>query len=613
MNPYREPGKPTSSRLREFFVNRTRVLWPTFVILAALSSIAATAALRINGMAFGPNDNTSFITADNSRAFVTVNGAIGDGVTDATSAVQAAYSRACASGPGVKVVWPAGNFVITNTITVNCNYLHTEGAGTYATRITFNPSTTASLFNVSNGASSVYGFSARNLLLIGQGTQKKTAFNLSDCRACDLQDIEIYSGWTGSTSVGVHILGREFITIERFRAAADLPIQVSVDPNSATIGLDHSHFKDVYLFPTTGGGNSAILIDTGVILTNLTLDGHQSYIVDKYGIYYNDTTTTQAGANIRLAGIRCEQAQDPTGYCIYWNEAGSSVMQNVTLDDVYTGTAQNGLTINGVRNLSLRNVEAPTTSAVELSTTNVSDLFIDNCYWQSGGTASLTGLVQMPGAPKINTGSPLPPTAWYSDTTTAAKGWTLSTLLNLNGMVWTNSDSGSANPFKINSSSAWTGAAEFWSLYNNSVRKLYADGNGNVWSKGGTFDTDGSVALQLGLFNASSVTVGKTSTNTTLSGGQLVHRTTVSDANYTTAAGDYIVAETAMTAGRTITIQCTVAGREFIIKNESSGAFAITITPASGTCDGAASCATTAAAHAAAVRVYADGTNCNTF
>src|SRR6185312_10853012 len=111
------------------------------------------------GVQFGASDNSVYITAL---------GALGDGSHDATSAVQAAYTAACASGPGVTVKWPAGNFLITGAITVNCNYLHTEGAGTYATRITFNPSTTASLFNVSNGASSVYGFSARNLLLIGQ-------------------------------------------------------------------------------------------------------------------------------------------------------------------------------------------------------------------------------------------------------------------------------------------------------------------------------------------------------------------------------------------------------------------------------------------------------------
>lgn len=93
-------------------------------------------------------------------------------------------------------------------------------------------------------------------------------------------------------------------------------------------------------------------------------------------------------------------------------------------------------------------------------------------------------------------------------------------------------------------------------------------------------------------------------------GGRVVRVRTVSDVNATAATNDYIIAESTMTAGRTVTLPgAAPAGTEYIIKNQSSGAFAITITPTSGTCDGAASCATTAAARAPAVRVYSDGTN----
>jgi hypothetical protein len=87
-------------------------------------------------------------------------------------------------------------------------------------------------------------------------------------------------------------------------------------------------------------------------------------------------------------------------------------------------------------------------------------------------------------------------------------------------------------------------------------------------------------------------------------------RTTVADAAYTALSTDYLIAYTTLTAGRTVTIPAAAAGNAgqvYVVKNETAGAFAITIAPASGTIDGAASVATTAAARAPAVRVYSTG------
>jgi len=105
MNPYREPGKPTS-RLKEFFVNRTRALWPTVVILAALSAIGATASLRINGAKF-PDGTYAPSGVFNVRA--PEFGAKGDGTTDDTSAINAA----CAAAGANVVYFPSGNYKYT--------------------------------------------------------------------------------------------------------------------------------------------------------------------------------------------------------------------------------------------------------------------------------------------------------------------------------------------------------------------------------------------------------------------------------------------------------------------------------------------------------------------
>jgi hypothetical protein len=97
-------------------------------------------------------------------------------------------------------------------------------------------------------------------------------------------------------------------------------------------------------------------------------------------------------------------------------------------------------------------------------------------------------------------------------------------------------------------------------------------------------------------------------------GGVILNRTAVSDANYTATQADNFIAYTALTAGRTVTLPTGVrAGTVIVVKNESAGAFAITIAPSSGTIDGAASVATTAVARAPAVRAYFNGTNWFTF
>lgn len=95
-------------------------------------------------------------------------------------------------------------------------------------------------------------------------------------------------------------------------------------------------------------------------------------------------------------------------------------------------------------------------------------------------------------------------------------------------------------------------------------------------------------------------------------GGQIVKRTAVNDANYNVTQYDYIIAYTALSAGRTVTLlapDATNTNQVFVIKDEAGGAGAnnITITPAAGNIDGAASIAINT--NYGAVRIYNNGTN----
>jgi len=122
MNPYREPQKPTNSRLKEFFVNR--VTRPSVVLaailIAGIAIAAATPSLRLNGVRFpdGTGVPSGFFNVKAPEW-----GAVGDGVTDDTAAIQAAVTAAEVKGG--TVYFPASNgerYTLTSTITISSLY-----------------------------------------------------------------------------------------------------------------------------------------------------------------------------------------------------------------------------------------------------------------------------------------------------------------------------------------------------------------------------------------------------------------------------------------------------------------------------------------------------------
>ncbi len=98
----------------------------------------------------------------------------------------------------------------------------------------------------------------------------------------------------------------------------------------------------------------------------------------------------------------------------------------------------------------------------------------------------------------------------------------------------------------------------------------------------------------------------------TLGLGVAFGRTTVADANYTVLLTDRRICYTSISAARVVTLPsvATTTGQSFIIKDESgncSGSNTITITPASGTIDGAANKVVNTAY--GVQRIYSNGTN----
>lgn len=521
-------------------------------------------------------------------------------------------------GTAIDAIFPPGSYVSTATYTLSTLGVVTNSGG--------GPTMTYELVGIQLSAGThelaVCGVHRLSFYSSGGNVQKKIALDIVDCDEPSVRDIYVDPTWAGSNSEGIRVRGRQSTIIDNIRSWADIPIHIAADPNvSSPVNCDHLHISNTYLVPTPGLGNACLLIDSGVVVSNLLIDGDNAWIVDKYGLYWNDTSTAQTSNNVVIKNVRCEQMQDATGYGIYIGRTGAANLQNLLLENVMLPLGQNGVLVQNTLNVTIKNCpfQANTSGQCHLDvSTGVSDLLLLNNLVQINATVNLGTMVQQFAAPKRLSGQNMPSTAHYADASTAAAhGFQISAILSMLANKFLNGGTANTQPIIFDTVNAFTAGNAIVEFLNQGVLKAYLDNGGSFYSGSGIFDTPSSSAgpISVGPNFATRVQLATATTDTLIQGGLAIHRTIVADANYSCVAGDMIVAYTSLTAGRTVTLPGASGrtGRVIVVKNESSGAFAITVAPSSGTVDGAASIATTAAAHAPALRVYSDGTNWNSF
>ncbi len=420
---------------------------------------------------------------------VTAYGATGNGTTDDTSAIQAAVAAAPTGGT---IYFPPGTYKVTDTITFAKHYTHVQGAGLIGTTIKFLPTSTKTCFKFDAGTE-LAGSSLKDMSFSSSAsnTQTKTAVEIIDATGFEFRNIWIDPSTTNGTfkghnSVGVQVRGREYLTFDQVRIVADNPMIFSDDPYLVgTVDNDHTHISNTYLFSTQNGSGSRALIkiDDGAITTNWVIDGVNVWIVDKYGLYWSDTTSTSTSFDISISGVRCEQAVDATGYCIYVDHTYG--IFNMMLDNVHTASAQNGLLFKGITNLTLKNIESDINSGsrYHLTTDRLTDLFIENCFWQANTLASLTAMTLVWSVPTVLAASALPPTAWYSDSTTAAttSRWNnLTSVMQGRANILNNPSTANTLPTTFDTTNAYTTTSDafVWKTAGNKIASIA--GNGSV-------------------------------------------------------------------------------------------------------------------------------------
>lgn len=302
-------------------------------------------------------------------------GAIGDGAADDTSAFQDAVDYAIANK--VPLLCPQ-TYLLTSTITFvksDTNMLVVDGCGTGI--FDFEPTANDIMFDVSNGATEMFCFHFKGFRVTSDDTTyKKTAILVSDISTSKFENIIIGAEdkWTGASSVGIQTKGRELTSFENIRIHADIPIQLSKNPNNTTYQTDNFHFKDLTLV-CLNNTMSNILVDDGVTMINLIFDGYQSWHGGLNGFYYNNTEATGISSGyITIKNVRWEQTSPSgNGYMITVtdNSANSYLIDHLVFENCYvvgdTDTPSNysagGMNLKEISNVAILNCSALTNFA----------------------------------------------------------------------------------------------------------------------------------------------------------------------------------------------------------------------------------------------------------
>lgn len=341
-------------------------------------------------------------------------GAIGNGTTDDTAAIQAAINAASA---GAMVYLPAATYRVTGTLTISNHRVHIVGAGKNATKMSFVPASGGlPLFHFSTGINAVlYQCSISKLSILGSGSLQKIGIHLTDTSEQVVQDVSMLS-MTGNSSIGIKLSGREAMTLSRLSIVANLPMVISGNPNHS-IDIDHLHAQDIYLLAS--GANPCVTIEDGVNLSNVTFDGYQPWHGGGFGLKWVDTTTAQASFNLTLKNVRWENATDLNGYII--DIEHNHRLQNLVMENIYGGLSTNGIKLRQIFWASISNYLYVDTAKTALDVdTTVLPLVIENTFFQAGALSSMGGLTTILDAGRDTIGGTTFPLAIYDVPTAAA-------------------------------------------------------------------------------------------------------------------------------------------------------------------------------------------------
>lgn len=331
------------------------------------------------------------VLEDVTRFDVRFYGADPTGATDSTAAFVACAAAIASAGSGVMYI-PPGTYIVSSEILIITDGTWIIGAGQKVTNIYFNPTAAGTLFNFKDSGSTIVNCGIRNLSILSSNTtDKKTAIAVEDGDYFDMRNISVLS-WTSTSndSVGLQTNGRDLFNVSDIIINADIPIQISANPNETTIDLDASHFHNLSLIASST--NPCVKVTNDCQLMNVTFDGYQAWALGGYGFYWLEGGTGATSLNLSFKNVRWEQSTNSTGYIFYIDN--DAVLYNCILENCYGGVGNNhkGYYFRNVVSLTMRNVYyTGTAEALNIDET-CRPVSLENVFFQVGSTISVGNL-----------------------------------------------------------------------------------------------------------------------------------------------------------------------------------------------------------------------------
>jgi hypothetical protein len=272
-------------------------------------------------------------------------GAVGDGVTDDTAAIQAAIDYA--TGRGATILCPQGTYLISSTLSWPVDWpVILKGEGVETTHINYTGS--SDLFDMYDAGSSTkyVKSSIEDMRISGNGSTSVNGLNIRNGYAIALRNVRIYN-----FEVGVRIERTWSVILDFVRIDSCSQVGLELHSEANNIVCTCCEFLDNAKGIYTAGARA-------ILFSGCTIEANTSY-----GAHVTATTADSQSENIVFEG--CYIEGNTTAEIFVSTESGSVHPDNTVIRDCYfvclTGRADKGVRAN-----------------------QADGLVIDSCYFSTG-------------------------------------------------------------------------------------------------------------------------------------------------------------------------------------------------------------------------------------
>jgi hypothetical protein len=260
--------------------------------------------------------------------------------------------------------FPPGDYRLDSTVTVSGHNvtLYTDARAT----ATIWAHGCGDTIRFADGPRELFNDSIRNLQLHGSGTCAQTAVHVVDGSWFVVDNVQIL-GFDDAkeSSVGVRTEGREGFHLTNSSIDANQPVSMGANPNHAYISADHVHIADLYsIVAGTRARNYHISLDSGVVITNMTVDG-QNPFARGCGIlrWIKTSAPVSVSSMLRISNLRFEQQSTGCGAQLDIEQPPGWPLQDLVIENVAFNPTPAAVRIVNVDSATIAHSKYPAPSA----------------------------------------------------------------------------------------------------------------------------------------------------------------------------------------------------------------------------------------------------------